>query len=272
MFLSMWFSMKKSINLLISAVVIMLVSSCVTQRKMTYFYDVNEGANDSINMRYKAVSEPVIKIADRLLITVSALDPEAVAPFNIPAVSYMEPNSTLAVASNKLQYYTVDTEGNIDFPMLGSLRVAGLTKSALKTLLETKISASVNSPIVSVSFLNFSVTVMGEVARPGRYEVNSDRISVLDALAEAGDLTVYGKRDNVLLTRENDGKVEFVRLNLNSPELFTSPYFYLQQNDVLYVEPNNVRAVSSQNVSLYLSMVTTLASLATVIVSVVKAP
>ena len=111
---------------------------------------------------------------------------------------------------------------------------------------------------------------MGEVNSPGRYEMTAERTSVLDALAQAHDLTVYGKRDNILITRENNGQLEFARLNLNSPDIFTSPYFYLQQNDVIYVEPNSVRAISSQNLSLYLSMITTLASMATVIVSVLN--
>lgn len=261
--------MKRILSFTAFLAVLLFTSSCVTQRKMAYLYNVNEGAADTINAHYKAATEPIITANDRLLITVSALDPEAVAPFNIPAISYMEPNSTMAVASNKLQYYTVDINGDIEFPVLGTIHIGGLTKSQARTLLQNKISASVNNPIVSISFLNFAVTVMGEVNKPGRYEVNSDRVSVLDALAQAGDLTVYGKRDNVLITRENNGKLEFVRLNLNSPDIFASPYFYLQQNDVVYVEPNNTRAIASQNVSLYLSMVTTLASLATVIVSVI---
>ena len=248
----------------------LLLASCVAQKKMTYFRGIDNASLDSINQTYKPAKEPVIREADKLLITVSALDPEAVVPFNLLAVTTMQPYAEEASMTARLQYYTVDNEGDILFPVLGKVHLAGLTKAEAVELLQEKISASVNNPQVTINFLGYSVTVMGEVKNPGRYEVPAERTSVLDALAYAGDLTIYGKRNNVLLTRENNGKLEFARLNLNSPDIFTSPYFYLQQNDVLYVEPTTARAVSSQNLPLYLSMVTTLASMATVIVSVVN--
>ena len=247
-----------------------LLSSCVAQRKMSYFHDIDKVPADSINAQYKPSKEPQIREGDKLVILVSALDPEAVVPFNLPVVSNMEPNILEATSTGKVQYYTVDNAGDIMFPVIGKVHLAGLSKSEATELLQQKIGASVNNPLVTINFIGYSVTVMGEVNAPGRYVVSPERTSVLDALAQAGDLTIYGKRNNILLTRENNGKLEFVRLNLNSPDIFTSPYFYLQQNDVLYVEPTNARAVSSQNLPLYLSMVTTLASMATVIVSVVN--
>ena len=262
--------MTRNRHLFISLLVVVMLSSCVAQRKMTYFHNLDKVSVDSINAAYTPAQEPVIREADKLVILVSALDPEAVIPFNLPAITTLTPGSVEATTTGKLQYYTVDAEGNIVFPLLGKVHVAGLRKSEAVKLLEEKISASVKEPQVTINFVGYQITVMGEVNAPGRYEVTAERTSVLDALAMAKDLTVYGKRDNVLLTRENNGKLEFARLNLNSPDIFTSPYFYLQQNDALYVEPNNTRAVSSQNLPLYLSMVTTLASMATVIVSVVN--
>lgn len=247
-----------------------LLSSCVAQRKMSYFHDIDKVSADSINAEYKPSKEPQIREGDKLVILVSALDPEAVVPFNLPVVSNMEPNMLEATSTGKVQYYTVDNAGDIMFPVIGKVHLAGLSKSEATELLQQKIGASVNNPLVTINFIGYSVTVIGEVNAPGRYVVSPERTSVLDALAQAGDLTIYGKRNNILLTRETNGKLEFVRLNLNSPDIFTSPYFYLQQNDVLYVEPTNARAVSSQNLPLYLSMVTTLASMATVIVSVVN--
>ena len=262
-------NMRSQYTLFVIAVSL-LMSSCIAQRKMTYFHDIDSAAADTINQKYSPAMEPLIKVGDKLLITVNAVDPEAVLPFNLLAMSTVQPSSDEATVTAKYHYYTVDTSGDIQFPLLGKIHLAGLTRAEAVRLLEEKISASVNNPQVTINYLNYSVTVMGEVNAPGRYEVSAERTSVLDALALAGDLTVYGKRQGVLLTRENNGKLEFVRLDLNSPDIFASPYFYLQQNDVLYVEPNNVRAVSSQNVPLYLSVVTTLASMATVIVSVVN--
>lgn len=262
--------MQHTKKLLIVCFATALLSSCVTQRRMAYFKPVDTTSADSLNVQFHAADEPHIIVGDQLLITVSALDPDAAAPFNLPFVTYMVPGAEAASTTPNVQSYIVDKDGNINFPVLGTLHLAGLTKSEAIALFNNKLETSLRDPIVNIRFMNWHVTVIGEVNRPGRYTVTDERISILDALAMAGDMTVYGQRDNVLLTRENNGKLEFARLNLNSEEIFTSPYFYLQQNDVLYIEPNKVRAISSQNVSLYLSMVTTLGSLATVIISVLN--
>ena len=169
------------------------------------------------------------------------------------------------------KYTVVDAEGKIEFPVLGSVSVLGLKTTEVADLLEERLSAQVKDPMVLVRLINAKVTVMGEVNRPGQYTMPNGRMTLLDALGAAGDLSVYGQRDNILITRETNGKLEFHRLNLNSDELFTSPFYYLQQNDVIYVSPNKVRAINSTNVSLWLSMVSTLASTATVIVTVVNA-
>lgn len=246
------------------------LSSCVTQQKLAYFHNLDTVPVDSLNMRRPPAGEPTIHVGDQLLITVHAIDADAAAPFNMPVTSYITPSSDLAQTTPAQQSYVVDKDGDVLFPVLGKVHLAGLSKSDAIRLLTDKIGVSLHAPIVNIRFMNFMVTVMGEVNHPGQYEVSTERISILDALAKAGDLTPYGKRENMLLTRENNGKLEFARINLNDANLFSSPYFYLQQNDVLYVEPNNVRALNSQNISLYLSMVTTLGSLATVIVSVVS--
>jgi polysaccharide export outer membrane protein len=135
-------------------------------------------------------------------------------------------------------------------------------------LIESKLQDQVVNPIVTMRFLNARVTVLGEVKRPGTFTLNNGRMTLLEALGVAGDLTQYANRSNVLITRENNGKVEFARLDLRSDEVFTSPYFYLQQNDVVYVEPNQARTTSNQSIGLWLSMVGTVASAATVVVSV----
>ena len=137
-------------------------------------------------------------------------------------------------------------------------------------MLENKLRAQIVDPIVTMRFLNARVTVLGEVRNPGTYILNNGRISILEALGMAGDMTQYARRDNVLITRENNGKLEFARLDLRSGDIFTSPYFYLQQNDVVVVEPNQARTTSNQSIGLWLSMVGTLSSATTVIVSVLS--
>jgi polysaccharide export outer membrane protein len=160
--------------------------------------------------------------------------------------------------------------GDINFPVLGKLHVEDMTQSEAIKMIEDKLRTQIVDPIVTLRFLNARVTVLGEVKNPGTYYLNNGRISILEALGMAGDITQYGRRDNVLISRENNGKLEFARLDLRGDEVFKSPYFYLQQNDVVMVEPNQARTTSNQSISLWLSMVGTLSSATTVIVSVVK--
>lgn len=247
-----------------------LLSSCISQRKLSYLHDVTAASADSINKTYTPQRENYITQGDQLSILVNALDVEAVQAFNMPVANVRRLGSrqVATTGGGSLQGYWVDPEGCIDFPVLGRLHVEGLTTTMLKDTLTQLISHSVKDPIVNVEYLNFYVTVLGEVKNPGRHQVNSQGMTVLEALGLAGDMTIYGKRQNVLITREVDGKMEFARLNLNDEAIFASPYFHIRQNDVIYVEPNNARSLASQNVPLYLSVITTLGSMATVIVSV----
>ncbi len=262
--------MKKLYPIVLACLAAM-ATGCVTQKQMTYFRGLDSAAADSINQTFKQQIDPVVKAGDALAITVSALDKEAVAPYNLPTVVYTAPGSSQLNTTPSLQYYTVDADGNIEMPILGKLQVLGLKTTEVADLVEDRLGAQVVDPMVKVQLINAKVTVIGEVNRPGQYTMPNGRMTLLDALGAAGDLSAYGKRDNVLLTRETNGKLEFYRLNLNSEDLFTSPYYYLQQNDVIYVSPNKVRAINSTNVSLWLSMVSTVASAATVIVTVVNA-
>lgn len=262
--------MNRLYTLLAAALLLGALSSCVSQKKMAYVYGISAEAADSINAKFHAQREAHIVCGDALTITVNALDLEAVEAFNMPLYSPGQVGTDRMYSSYQLQYYLVDKDGNINFPTMGKLHVEGMTVSQLRDTLTTEISKSVNDPIVNVHFASYQVTVLGEVTRPGRYNVGSERVTIFDALGLAGDMTPYGKRENVLIARETEGKMQFERLNINNPSIFTSPFYYLQQNDVIYVEPNGVRAVNSQNISLYLSMITTLGSMATVIVSVVN--
>ena len=245
-------------------------ASCVTQKQMTYMRDADAAKADTLNKQFTAQTEAIIRSGDALTIFVSALDAEAVTPYNLPTVTYAAPGTEKMQTTPTLQYYIVDEEGNIQMPVLGDIHVAGLKRAEVARLIKTKLEQQVMNPLVQVSLVNAKVSVLGEVAKPGQVPMTTGRLTILEALAAAGDMTPFGKRDNVLVTREIDGKVEMARVDLRSADLVNSPYYYLQQNDVVYVSPNKVRAVSSANAGLWLSMVSTVASAATVIVTVVN--
>ena len=250
--------------------VAVLLCSCVTQKKMTYLSDAQADSAKSINSHFQSQTEVVVRPGDKMTIFVSALDQEAVVPYNLPAVVYADPGDTRVQTTPMLQYYIVDEAGDIDFPVLGKLHVSGLKRNEVADLVKTRLEQQVVRPMVQVNLIGARVSVLGEVTKPGPVDMSSGRLTILEALAAAGDMTPYGKRDNVLVSREINGKIEIARLDLRKTDIYTSPYYYLQQNDVVYVSPNRVRAVSSTNASLWLSMVSTVASAATVIVTVIN--
>ena len=245
-------------------------SSCVTRKKLTYLRDVTAESADSINAHFEPKAEVTIKKADQLTIFISALDQEAVAPYNQYLLSINDPNSNEMRYANTLLTYRVDEQGDIEMPVLGQVHVEGLIRTELEELLKGMLEKQVVKPMVQVNLVYAKVSVLGEVARPGAVNINNGRLTLFEALAAAGDLTPYGRRENVLISREVDGKMEFARIDLTKQDVYASPYFYLQQNDVVYVSPNAVRSISSSNVGLWLSTVSTLASAATVIVTVLR--
>ena len=261
---------KHFFSFLTLGLVMLLASSCVTQQQMTYLPNASPAIMDSINAHFESQTELTIRPGDALTIFVSALDQEAVVPFILPTVTYATPGSANVQTTPMLQYYIVDEAGDITFPVLGKLHVAGLKRPEAEELIKSRLAQQVVNPMVQVNFLGAKVTVMGEVNRPGQVTISHGRLTILDALASAGDLTPYGRRDNVLVTREVDGKLQVARVNLRNADIYTSPYYYLQQNDVIYVSPNKVRAVNSANTGLWLSLISTALSAATVIVTVLK--
>ena len=244
--------------------------SCVTQKQLTYLHDADASKVDSINAKYSPRTEYVIRPGDALTVFVSALDKEAVAPYNLPTVIYAAPGSNQVQTTPMLQYYVVDEAGYIEMPVLGKLQVGGLSRPEAEEEIRKVLSQQVIDPTVRVSVVGAKVSVLGEVNRPSQVSMPSGRMTIFDALAAAGDLTPYGRRDNVLITREVNGKLELARLNLGNADIYTSPYYFLQQNDVVYVSPNKVRAIGSTNSGLWLSVVSTALSAATIIVTVVK--
>jgi polysaccharide export outer membrane protein len=184
-----------------------------------------------------------------LTITVSSEKPEAAIPFNLTVPTSMNASSGSRNLSSQpvLQTYLVDNNGYIDFPVLGKLQVYGMTKGELETMIKERIKLNFTTePIVTVRMANYKVTVLGEVSSPGVHTINNEKVNIFEALAMSGDLTIHGRRDNVKLIRENaDGTKKIVPLNLNNADIIHSPYYHLQQNDILYVEPNKAKAQSA---------------------------
>lgn len=256
------------------AIVVMIIafSSCTSYKtSLPYFEDIRDSISGEFNQGDYGIK---IIADDELLITVTSMVPEASAMYNLPLGNPAIREGIVKVTQPQQQTYIVDANGDIQFPVLGKLHVAGLSTQELTKELETRISKDVENPIVRVQLVNFRINVLGEVKKPGAISVNKERYSILDALADAGDLTEYGERSNVLLIREVDGKRIYQRMNLNNSALLTSPYFYLQQNDVVYVEPNEIRrenAKYNQNNSFKISVVSTIVSACSVIASLIIA-
>lgn len=252
------------------AMLILLLASCTSQKNLTYFNNINKYSADSINSVFQSYKQTKIAVGDLISIVVSGADPQAVVSFNSPVISYYSPNSENIYSQPILQPYLVGIDGEINFPVIGKIKLAGLTKTEAMDLLTEKLDPYIKNPIVTVGIVNYKVTVMGEVLRPGQYPITNDRTTILDALGMAGDLTIYGKRNDVLIVRENNGKLEFERIDLNSDNLFKSPYYYLNQNDLIYVSPNKTKTVAAQNLPLYLSGISTLGTLITLVYTISK--
>lgn len=235
-----------------------LFTSCFNTKNVAYFQDIPDTAN-AYSQIISGTYEPIIQPDDVIGINVNSINPEATAVFNMGNSALQMPAAAdvgTAVNVNTNEYsatgkgYLVDKQGFIDFPVLGKLKIAGLTTPLLKDSLKLRLDKYLKEPIVNVRLLNYKVTVLGEVTRPSTYSVPSERITVIDAIGMAGDLTIYGRRENVLLVREENGERKFVRLNLNSSKIFESPYYYLKQNDVIYVEPNKTKVESLESTTL----------------------
>jgi polysaccharide export outer membrane protein len=221
---------------------VLITSSCGTGKKSVYFSDI--GRDDVSHKASAEYFEPLIQTDDILTVNIQTIDPRATSAVNqaggTTGNSNMGPNDT---APNG---FLVDKEGFIEMPMLGMIKVADMSTSEAKEVIRKKASTYYKNPTIQVRFANFKITVLGEVARPASYTIPNEKISVLDAISLAGDLTIFGKRDDVMLIRNNGAYKEIARLNLNSSELMSSPYFYLKQNDVLYIEPNKAK-ISTNN-------------------------
>jgi len=250
------------------ACVVMLAPSCATKKDILYFQNIEEVEPQQLTTQYEAV----IKKDDRLSIVVSGPDKTVTAPYNL-TLGEMGANgmSSSMNPETSVLTYLVDPNGNIDFPILGTIHVEGMTRNQLVNYLTQEIGKDVKDPIVVVSIKNYKITILGEVKAPGTYTMDSEKITILQALGRAGDLNLTAEREGILLIREEDGKEKHYTLNLKSADLLNSPQFYLQQNDVIYVPASASRVanatMASGVISTVLSSVTTTISLVTLGVS-----
>lgn len=227
--------------------VLLFLASCSSTKKISYFQDLEPGVSEQkIDRSYELTLRP----KDKISIIVNSRDPLLSDLFNLPILSRQIGQTTKGGngTAQGISGYTLDNEGNIDFPVLGKINIAGKTREEVAEYIKSElISRSlIKDPVVTVEFMNLSISVLGEVNNPGRYFVDRDKPTILDAISMAGDLTIYGYREKVLVLREEGGVQRVYGVNLCSAEhLYSSPVYYLQQNDVIYVEPNNVRARQS---------------------------
>ena len=251
----------------------LLLASCATNKRAAYIQQVQTDIPTAIEQDYQIRIKPL----DRLTVTINSKDPELAAPFNA-ASSYNSLNGLSSYSSSSngnLQILTVDKEGKIQLPIIGEIDCDGLTRNELAKKIENTIreNGMVHDPIVIIQFADVKFSVLGEVARPGQFSITKDRISLFDALARAGDLTIYGQRENVALIREENGMRTVHYFDLKNPDILTSPYFYLQQDDVVYVTPNKYKAQAgeiNQNRSFYISLVSVAVSVATLLVTITR--
>jgi polysaccharide export outer membrane protein len=255
-------SIKRTLPLLLAA---MFLFSCADKKNVVYYQNIDTTVAPEKTNSYEVKFQP----DDLLMIIVSAEDPEIALPFNLSTVSMPSALGNSARGQETIQSYLVDMQGNIDFPVLGQVKVGGLTRTQLLQSLKEKIGKYIKNPIINLRIMNFKVSVQGEVTAPGTYSFASERITLIEALSMAKDLTIYGKRDNVLIIREVDGVKSTHRVDLTKADFINSPYYYLAQNDVVYVEPIKTKingAAVGPNTGVLISVTSLIITLITLIV------
>ena len=253
-------------------IAIFLFASCQSYKKVPYLQDA-EVVEQTVQQ--KNLYDAKIMPKDLLTIVVSCTSPELAVPFNLTVATQNNVATTSTTTQPVLQQYLVDNDGKINFPVLGELKVGGLTKKEAEQMIVEMLKPYITeTPIVTVRMANYKISVIGEVARPGTFTISNEKVNLLEALAMAGDMTVWGLRDNVKLIREGaDGKQEIVTLDLSKAEIVLSPYYWLQQNDIVYVTPTKTKARNSDvgnSTSLWFSATSVLVSLAGILITIFR--
>ncbi|NJB70282.1 polysaccharide export outer membrane protein [Saonia flava] len=226
---------KKSLHSVWLTAIILLITSCASKKDVVYF----QNSNNFETLVDKNTFSPKFKVDDLVGIHISTLDPEASVPFNLFRGSQEDGMRPEQVD------YLVDQDGEIDFPVIGKIKITGLSPEEVRVLLREKLSDYLKDPIINIRLKNFSVTILGEVNHPGTYSIQGERITILEAIGLSGDLTIKGKRENVMVIRDFDGTKVYTKVDLTDKEVLSSPVYYLTQNDVVYVEPNQSAITAS---------------------------
>lgn len=262
--------MKNSIKLCAALVVAVIMAGCSSSKHVPYFQNIDEVDLTQSRGLYDARIMP----KDQLAITVVTTDPDAARPFNLTTASA---SGSASASAGSNAGYLVDNDGNIQFPIVGTIHVAGSTKTECEDKIRELIKpymAATENPIVTVRMSSYHITVFGEVNGPKVIPVTTEKMNIIEAIAQAGDLTIYGKRDNVLLIREDaTGEKHKYRLNLNDANIINSPYYYLQQNDIVYVQPNKTRATGASvgpTTTLWFSFIGIATSLTSLLINVLR--
>lgn len=265
----------KKMHIVLWCMCLGMLTACQSYKKVPYFQDSEK--IEIFDEQKERMYDAQIMPKDLLTIVVSCTSPELAAPFNLIVASPVSVATSNITTTTQpiLQTYLVDNAGMVDFPVLGKLKLGGLTKNEAELLIVEKLKPYMKeTPIVTVRMVNYKISVIGEVARPGTFTIDNEKVNLLEALAMAGDMTVYGLRDNVMLIREAaNGKQQIITLDLNKAETILSPYYWLQQNDIVYVTPNKAKARNSDignSTSLWFSATSILVSLASLLVTIFK--
>lgn len=275
MFGDIFYNMTRYLNA-IAILCILFMASCAAPKRVVYFKA--DTPNDSVVVFQPLQNRPdvIIQPDDILAINISSImgisEKDPIGIFNNGGTQYnITASSTSLGVQSTVSGYLVDKDGNIDFPVLGKIKVGGLGLRKVKDIMADKLKPYLKDPVVETRIINFKVTMIGEVNRVGQIIAPNQRINIIEAIAAAGDIPISGKRENILIIREHDGVREFGHLNLNSKNVFTSPYYYLQQNDIVYVEPSRVRRQESNDfLRFYLPTITTLLSTALAVYGIVQ--
>lgn len=269
--------MRKRKSLIILLLLPLLLAGCQSYKKVPYLQDaLQEVAAGDTGTADMPLYDARIMPKDLLTIVVSCPEePELAEPFNLTVSTPISNIGDKITTQPVLQQYLVDNDGNVEFPVLGTIHLGGLTKREAKQYIKDQLKSQFReTPIVTMRMINYKISVIGEVGRPGTFTISNEKVNIFEALAMAGDMTIYGIRDNVKLIREdNTGKREIVTLNLNDQDILQSPYYYLQQNDILYVTPNKTKAKTSNissSTTIWFSVIGSLVSLASLIIAITK--
>ncbi|MDR1919366.1 MAG: polysaccharide biosynthesis/export family protein [Tannerellaceae bacterium] len=264
------------IKLLSAAGLVFLLASCGTPKDVLYFQGIDSLTKEQVAQMGQNYTSRICP-DDLLTITVTGWDPTVITPFNPPVWAYASQGEVTVTNALQLHTYLVDTDGYITFPVVGRVQAAGLSKQELSAQLQKEIAHYAKDALVHVQIVNYKVTVMGEIARPGALNVRNERITILDAIGQLGDLTINANRKNILIIRDKEGAKEFGRVDLTDPAIFASPYYYLRQNDLVYIEPNkpkqrnyNVTQSQTFTISIVSTLLTTVSVITTVLVAVLK--